>query len=71
MQLRAYLTDQAISIAEFAERIGVSVQAVHRYLDGERIPQRDVMERIHAVTKGKVQPNDFYPLPSFLTEAAA
>jgi transcriptional regulator with XRE-family HTH domain len=60
MQLRQYLTKRNIPIPAFAERIGVSTQAVHRYLTGERMPRRDVMERIKVETGGAVQPNDFF-----------
>ena len=63
MHLRRYLASLGISVATFADTIGVTVQAVHRYVNGERIPNRDVMERIAAATQGKVQPNDFYSVP--------
>jgi transcriptional regulator with XRE-family HTH domain len=62
MDLRRYLDDRAIPVTVFADSIGVSVQAVHRYLNGERMPRREVMERIASVTCGKVQPNDFFTL---------
>lgn len=62
MELRQYLDGRAITITAFADSIGVSVQAVHRYLNGERVPKREVMERIAAVTCGKVRPNDFFTL---------
>jgi hypothetical protein len=60
MQLRQYLSDNNIEIPAFARDIGVSVQAVHRYVSGERTPRKEVMERIQAQTAGDVQPNDFY-----------
>jgi transcriptional regulator with XRE-family HTH domain len=60
MDLRQYLDDRAIPITAFAGTIGVSVQAIHRYLNGERIPKREVMDRITRATAGKVQPNDFF-----------
>ncbi len=60
MRLRQYLTDNGISLPAFAEMIGVSIQAVHRYARGERIPTADVMRQIKVVTGGKVTPNDFY-----------
>lgn len=60
MQLREYLDRREITIPVFAERIGVSVQAVHRYVTGERTPRPEVMKRIAAVTQGDVEPNDFY-----------
>lgn len=60
MRLRQYLDEHSISIAEFAGQIGVSVQSVYRYVDGDRLPERRIMEQIKAVTEGKVTPNDFY-----------
>jgi transcriptional regulator with XRE-family HTH domain len=60
MELRQYLDAQDIPVSAFAEDIGVSVQAIHRYLNGERIPKREVMDRITRATAGKVQPNDFF-----------
>ena len=60
MQLRRYLSDRKIPMAVFAARIGVSTQSVHRYAGGERLPRRDIMERIRAETAGAVQPNDFF-----------
>lgn len=60
MKLTAWLTDSKVSDAEFASRIGVSRQALWRYRAGDRIPKRDVMERIKAATGGAVTPADFY-----------
>jgi len=60
MRLRQYLTENEIGIAAFAELIGVSFQAVHRYTRGERIPTPEIMRQIKTVTGGKVTPNDFY-----------
>lgn len=60
MQLREYLADQKLTIPAFADLIGVKVQTVHRYVNGERLPRREVMDKIKAVTGGKVQPNDFF-----------
>jgi len=60
MQLGKYLSDQSIPIPEFARRIGVSTQAVHRYISGERIPHLEVMDKIEAETGGNVLPNDLY-----------
>jgi transcriptional regulator with XRE-family HTH domain len=60
MELRQYLCLRDITVTDFAGAIGVSVQSVHRYLNGERIPKREVMARIAAATGGKVTPNDFF-----------
>ena len=64
MDLRSYLDVHDISIAVFADLLGVSVQAVHRYVNNERLPRPDVMVRIAEVTGGAVKPNDFYPVCS-------
>lgn len=64
MKLRRYLDDQDIPVALFARRIGVSVQALYRYLHGDRLPQRKVMDRIIRATRGKVTPNDFFVSPA-------
>jgi hypothetical protein len=60
MKLGPYLAKEKITPGAFAERIGVSVQAVHRYVGDERVPHRDVMQRIIEHTHGEVQPNDFF-----------
>lgn len=60
MRLQTYLERNDLLIADFADRIGVSPQSVHRYLSGERVPRRDVMERILVATGGDVSANDFF-----------
>jgi DNA-binding transcriptional regulator YdaS (Cro superfamily) len=65
MRLSQYLAENDIGKAAFADLIGVSIQAVYRYANGERIPTPDIMRQIKAATEGKVTPNDFY-----CTEAA-
>ena len=60
MNLRSYLDEQKITPAAFAAAIGVMPASIYRYLSGERLPHREVMEKIAAETGGKVQPNDFF-----------
>lgn len=60
MQLLAYLTENGLSDAEFAARIGVSRQAVHRYKTGSRIPDRPTMVRISKETENQVTADDFF-----------
>lgn len=60
MKLAAYLECNDISPAEFAGRISVHETSVYRYLRGERIPNRDTLERIHLETNGQVTANDFF-----------
>lgn len=64
MKLSAYLQDHEISPAEFAAKIGAeSRMTVTRYAKGDRIPTREMMEKIFEVTGGAVRPDDFYDLP--------
>ena len=39
-----------------------SVHALMKWCNGQRIPRSDEMALIHKMTKGQVQPNDFYCL---------
>ncbi|MEN3212269.1 helix-turn-helix transcriptional regulator [Methylorubrum populi] len=59
MKLADYLSEVDIRPAAFAERIGVTRQAMWRYVSGDRRPEWDVLERIQAATDGHVTPNDF------------
>lgn len=61
MRLIDYLAMTQTSVEDFARSIGVHEKvSVRRYMKGERIPSRPIMARIVVVTKGAVQPNDFY-----------
>lgn len=60
MKLADYLKCHDLSAADFAERISVHETTVYRYLRGERIPNRDTLERILGETKGQVSANDFF-----------
>lgn len=61
MQLSDYLKESELTLTAFAALVGVSVEAVRRYSEGSRIPNRGIMPRIIKATDGKVQPNDFFP----------
>jgi transcriptional regulator with XRE-family HTH domain len=58
MDLRAYLDEHKIAASVFADRIGVSVTALHRYMNKERWPRADIVRRIVKETGGQVQAND-------------
>lgn len=62
MQLETYLKKNKLSVVGFAEEIGVARYTLQRYLHDGRLPPPDVMVAIHSVTKGAVEPNDFYAL---------
>lgn len=59
MKLADYLSRNKLTRAAFGAQIGVSHAAVVRYVRGQRRPAWGVMEKIEAVTGGKVKPNDF------------
>lgn len=63
MRLVDYLSSESLSMGEFARRIEVrNARTVQRYVKGQRVPSRSVMERISRETAGKVSPNDFFAL---------
>jgi hypothetical protein len=70
MKLADWLSEQKIGPAEFGRRIGYPQPTVHRYVNGERIPEPKAMEKIFAETGGAVTPNDFYSITP-APEAAA
>lgn len=60
MTLSDYLAEAQLGRRQFAKVIGVSPEAVRRYLNGERMPDREVMSRIALATGCKVTANDFF-----------
>ncbi len=62
MRLADYMKRNDWARSFVAWKLGVSEPAVTRYLNGDRLPNAEVMVKIYELTKGNVQPNDFYPL---------
>ena len=62
MVLGEYLQETQLTRSQFAKRIGVSSEAVRRYVAGERIPDKNIMGKIALATGGKVTANDFFGL---------
>lgn len=62
MKLEMYLKIMSIKQKDFADNISEAVSLVNHYCLGIRIPRPAVMRKIYQVTKGLVQPNDFYNL---------
>jgi len=60
MKLSEYLSLNAISDANFAEQVKSDRTTVSRLRRTDRIPSKELMLEIHAVTGGKVTANDFY-----------
>ncbi|TFE97751.1 hypothetical protein B5M44_14185 [Shinella sumterensis] len=59
MTLTSWLTKTNTSDADFAERIGVTRQALWRYKVAGRVPKPEIIARISRATNGKVTANDF------------
>lgn len=62
MRLQEWLTEEGLTYGQFGARISRSAEAVRRYANGERIPDRDTMIAIARETGNRVLPNDFYGL---------
>lgn len=61
MMLKNWLEHNEITVSDFAEMIGVKgARSVYRYINRERIPERDVMARIIEKTGGQVTADSFY-----------
>ena len=60
MKLKNYLKLFNISNIDFSKKIGVSNVSLSRYINGERFPERRVLNKIFQTTNGLVDANDFY-----------
>lgn len=60
MKLADWLSANNLNEAEFAERIGRTREAVRRYVNGDRIPDKETMPIIAQHTGNAVLPNDFF-----------
>lgn len=60
MRLSDWMKAHDYSPTLFAARIGVTYETVRRYCNGDRIPRSAPMQKIVALTKGRVTAKDFY-----------
>ena len=60
MKLATFLKSEKIAIEACAKQIGVSHVAVYRYINGQRIPDKNTMIKIISWSGGAVTANDFY-----------
>lgn len=70
MRLDDYLSAHKLTEQQFADLLGISQQAVHRYRRGKRIPDSKIMRRIVQATNGAVSANDFFDEQTTLQEAS-
>lgn len=72
MKLRDWLAKEGISPTEFARRLKKPQATIARYVNGDRVPERETMADIAKETGGEVMPNDFYDIaPPLAGEAPA
>jgi transcriptional regulator with XRE-family HTH domain len=60
MTLQEWLLDRNVSQSELARAIGVAPSTVTKYVQGTRIPRREVLIKICEHTDDAVGPADFY-----------
>ena len=59
-QLARYLQAHALTLADFAPKVGVTASAVQLWATGKRIPRRRHMAAITKATGGAIRSNDFF-----------
>jgi transcriptional regulator with XRE-family HTH domain len=60
MNIRAYLKKSGKTHAEFAKSLGVTRDAVSRWLAKDRYPRRTMVKKIERITNGDVTLQDIY-----------
>ena len=59
MKLADFLSARNITATAFADKVGVSQPAMHRYLNNNRFPKPEIIARIEDATGGKVKFHDW------------
>ena len=60
MKLKSYLKLFKISNIDFSKEIGISSVSLSRYISGERLPEKKILNKIFKLTDGLVDANDFF-----------
>lgn len=60
MTLKQYLADRQITTQQFAAKIGASYAITAKWRQGNIVPRRQWVIKIHKITKGKVRAEDWY-----------
>ncbi len=60
MTLTEYLSTNNLTQAAFAERVGVSAEAVNQWVKGKRFPRPESIMDIERETAGQVRVADWY-----------
>lgn len=59
MTLKKYMLVYSVTSREMAIRLSVSMSAVRKWMQGNRIPRHDTMRKIRNFTKGRVSYDDW------------
>lgn len=62
MKLDAYLKSTGQKPMEFARKIGCSRSRFYRFLSGERVPDKEMMQKIALASGCHVTANDFFEI---------
>ncbi len=60
MKLKSYLKLFKITNVDFSKKIGISSVSLSRYISGERLPEKKILNKIFKLTDGLVDANDFF-----------
>lgn len=73
MLLREFITENHLTVIDFAQKIGVTRDCVQKYMSGKRRPKnKDILLRILKLTDGQVTANDFYgPIKKYKHKTSA
>ena len=59
MRLKDYLKINKVTNKTFANLLNISPVSLSRYLNGDRVPEKEILVKIYNLTEGFVSPNDF------------
>lgn len=62
MKLANWRNSEGKTQPQLASELGCAVSTVARYENGTRLPGEAAMQQIFVLSRGRVTPNDFYPL---------
>lgn len=60
MKLKDWLEKERLTVTDFARRLKKPQPTVARYVNGDRIPEPEIMRDIARETSNEVMANDFY-----------
>jgi transcriptional regulator with XRE-family HTH domain len=70
MKLNEWRREAGLTQAEVASMLDVHVLTISSWERGAKRPTPKMINEIHRITGGAVQPNDFHTLPALTREAA-